>query len=124
MFIEKKTYGRYRMRSYIWAEEYQDSISADLDRMKGHTVLESFQRTTNQTVKEAARNRQAQNTEKNRLVVEGAVDTVINEQIMLEFPLLRIKIVRYLIWLYRDRNPRLQARADLNLAKRVPGRMI
>jgi len=46
------------------------------------------------------------------------------DQIMLQFPLLRIKIVRYLIWLRRDRNPRLQARADLNLAKRVPGRMI
>jgi len=113
------------MRSHICSrtEEYQDSISADLDRRKGHTVLESFQRTTNRAVKEAARNRQAQNTEKNRLVVEAAVDTVIDEQIKscLEFPLLRIKIVRYLIWLERDRNPRLQARADLNLAKRVPG---
>jgi len=80
---KKKTYGRYRVRSYICSrtEEYQDSISADLDRRKGHTVLVSFQRTTNQAVKEAARNRQAQNTEKNRLVVEAAVDTVINEQI-------------------------------------------
>ena len=51
---KKKTYGRYRMRSHICSrtEEYQDSISADLDRRKGHTVLVSFQRTTNQSKKQ------------------------------------------------------------------------